>query len=258
MPFDVHEFTGNPSLDLITDSSPRKDDWIYLARHYHVQIKSGMTKNEIKTNIIHDLVLNSVLPEDALDLCKSDAEKRLSMQFQNLEATSKQILEMDAAQEREFQIEKIRLEKEKLALEKEKLDKELELAKLKSQQPPPNLLSEPLPFDVAKVSRLVPKFEESDPEVFFRQFEKTATTLAWPKEFWTILIQTVLIGKGALVYANLPVEESKDYELVKTTIMAAYELTVQGYRQQFRKLQKLSGKTYVEFAMRNLELLGNG
>ena len=246
MPFDVRVFTEKPNLDLIKANPPKKDDWIFLAKHYCVTVKAGMTKNEIRASVVNSLVLLKLLPEEALELCKSDSDKRLSEHFQNLEATSREVLKEES--DRQFQIEKLKLEKEKLALEKEKLDRELELAWLKGQQPDDHSLPDSPAFDLTKVSRLVPRFDESDPDVFFRQFEKTATTLSWPKEFWTILIQTVLTGKGALVYSNLAVEESKDYDLVKRTILAAYELTAEGYRQQFRKLQKHPDKTYVEFA----------
>lgn len=103
-------------------------------------------------------------------------------------------------------------------------------------------------FDLAKQAQLVPHFNEDDPESFFRNFEKTATQLEWPKQSWTWLISTSLKGKASLVYSTLDLEDSKDYEFVKTAILTAYTITEEGYRQNFRNLNKSSSQTYVEFA----------
>ena len=40
-------------------------------------------------------------------------------------------------------------------------------------------------FDLAKHSKLVPPFNESDPDSYFRLFEKTAAHLNWPRIQWT-------------------------------------------------------------------------
>ena len=255
MPFAAPDFVKDPTVDALTDNPPRKDDWTYIAKHFGVGLKSGMSKHEIKVNVINDLVLKELLPEEALTLCDSEVVKRLSAQFKSIETASKSLTHLDdeAEKERIFQLQKIQLETKKLEIEERKIEKELELARIRNQNmtPPSDPSALPVvvgPFDVAKVSRLVPCFDETDPEVFFRQFEKIASTLSWPRDHWTILIQTVLKGKGALVYANLSVEESKDYELVKNTVLAAYELTVEGYRQKFRNTMKSFDKTYVEFA----------
>lgn len=48
---------------------------------------------------------------------------------------------------------------------------------------------------------------------------------------------------GALALKN-----SQDYDLVKNTMLQAYELVSEAYGQKFRNLRKASAKTYVEFA----------
>ena len=40
--------------------------------------------------------------------------------------------------------------------------------------------------------------------------------------------------------------DSEDYLRVKTAVLKAYELVPEAYRQQFRKLRKSEGQTYVE------------
>ncbi|KAL2095626.1 hypothetical protein ACEWY4_007774 [Coilia grayii] len=103
-------------------------------------------------------------------------------------------------------------------------------------------------FDVAHNVRMVPPFNEHEVEKYFMHFERVAVILKWPVELWTILLQTVLCGKAQSVYAALSVQQSSDYQYVKTAILNAYELVPEAYRQKFRGLRKDDRLTYVEFA----------
>ena len=50
-------------------------------------------------------------------------------------------------------------------------------------------------FDVTKHIRLVPPFQEKKEKIStFLHFEKVAENLKWPKEHWTLLLQSVVIG----------------------------------------------------------------
>ena len=73
-------------------------------------------------------------------------------------------------------------------------------------------------------------------------------TLQWPVEVWTLLLQTVLSGKAQAVYSALSLQQSSDYNTVKTAILNAYELVPEAYRQKFRSLKKTDKLTFVEFA----------
>ena len=79
-------------------------------------------------------------------------------------------------------------------------------------------------------------------------FEKIAASLKWPEEFWTVLLQSVLIGKAREIYSALPVEQSARYTIVKESILRAYELVPEAYRQKFRNTSKGNKQTFVEFA----------
>ena len=103
-------------------------------------------------------------------------------------------------------------------------------------------------FDVSKHIRLVPPFQEKEVDKYFVHFEKIATSLEWPKEVWTLLLQSVLIGKAREIYSALPVERSTQYEDVRQAILKAYELVPEAYRQKFRNCKKQESQTYVEFA----------
>ena len=103
-------------------------------------------------------------------------------------------------------------------------------------------------FDVTKHIRLVPPFQEQEVDIYFLHFEKVAENLNWPKEHWTLLLQSVLIGKAREIYIQLGVEQSHHYETVKELILKGYELVPETYRQKFRNCKKDSNQTYVEFA----------
>ena len=96
--------------------------------------------------------------------------------------------------------------------------------------------------------RLVPPFQEKEVDKFFLHFEKIATSLKWPKEFWPLLIQSVLTGKAQIAYSSLSIEQSAVYETVKRFILKAYELVPEAYRQKFRNTRKQEGQTFVELA----------
>ena len=57
-------------------------------------------------------------------------------------------------------------------------------------------------FDVTKHIRLVPPFQEKEVDKYFLHFEKVAENLKWPKEHWTWLLQSVVIGKAREIYTH--------------------------------------------------------
>lgn len=62
------------------------------------------------------------------------------------------------------------------------------------------------------------------------------------------MLQSVLIGKAVEVYSALGVDESSDYEHVKSAVLEAYELVPEEYRQKFRKYKQFDNQTFVEFS----------
>ena len=91
-------------------------------------------------------------------------------------------------------------------------------------------------FDVTKHIRLVPPFQEKEVDKYFLHFEKVAENLKWPKEHWTVLLQSVVIGKAHEIHTQLSLEQSSDYD--KELILKAYELVPEAYRQKLRNCRK--------------------
>ena len=102
----------------------------------------------------------------------------------------------------------------------------------------------------------MPKFNEEDVPKFFDTFERVASQLSWPKEHWPILLQSSLVGKAQVAYSSLSVDDSANYDAVKSAILKCYELVPEAYRQRFRDLRKTQTQTYMDFA-RNKEHLFN-
>ena len=70
-------------------------------------------------------------------------------------------------------------------------------------------------FDATKHIRLVPSFQEKEVK-YFLHFEKVAENLKWPKEHWTLLLQSVIIGKAREIYTQLT---DSSYDTVKELIL---------------------------------------
>ncbi|MDJ0933722.1 RNase H-like domain-containing protein [Breoghania sp.] len=148
-------------------------------------------------------------------------------------------------EEREKEREKEEKESERVFLLKMK-ELEIQSAMSQAQHSAPPQSHTQTTFDVAKNVRLLPKFDEGDVESFFVTFEGCAERLRWPEECWTVMLRTVFTGEAQKVCSQIPVAES--YEHLKQTVLAAYELVPEAYRQKFRTWRKKPGQTYAGFS----------
>ena len=104
-------------------------------------------------------------------------------------------------------------------------EQELELRKLELQiqantQNP--IVSSSQKFYVTKHVRMVPPFQEREVDQYFLHSEKIATNCGWPKDSWTMLLQSVLVGKAREIYSQLSIELSANYDTVKELILNGY------------------------------------
>ena len=86
--------------------------------------------------------------------------------------------------------------------------------------------------------------------------KKNAANIHWPKETWTMLLQSVLVGKAREIFSHLSLEDSANFDTVKELIRKSYELVPEAYRQKFRNLTKPSSKTFIEFAQESFSIIG--
>ena len=210
-----------------------------------------------------------IFNENALSLMvdvqsvSSSKELELKFQIRQLEIQEREKEreweEREKERKREREREREEREREKEREEREEREKEREFQlrmreiemQERANQPKQKIEYN---FDVTKHIRLVPPFQEKEVDKYFLHFEKVAENLNWPKEHWTLLLKSVLIGKAREIYTQLGVEQSHHYETVKELILKGYELVPEAYRQKFRNCKKDSNQTHIEFA-RNKEQL---
>ncbi|XP_068229607.1 uncharacterized protein [Palaemon carinicauda] len=77
---------------------------------------------------------------------------------------------------------------------------------------------------------------------------KVAEQREWPRTSWSTLVQTSFRGKAREVFAALSLDDSKDYERVKSEVLKAYEWVPERYREKFRSWIKRDGHTHMEYA----------
>ena len=280
MSFKLENFVAAPSMELL--NLAKKTDLLNIADHYALtSVKPSMLKHEIKNILIKFLVDEEILDPSALssvlitqtDLQLRELEIQRQIQLEKLKLEQEERIRVEQLEREErirveqlerkerIRVEQLerdeRMQKEKLAMEKQKLEmeekekerqynlriKEIEMQdKVKTKS-----LDLGTNFDVTKHIRLVPPFQEKEVDKYFLHFEKVAENLKWPKEHWTLLLQSVVIGK-ARVHTQLSLEQSSDYDKVKEVILKAYELVPEAYRQKFRNCRKENDQTHVEFA----------
>ena len=277
----INEIEETRSLDPL--KKLKKENLVKVAAHYGITPAVGATKSHILDLIKDHCVENDIIDEveekptaETAEVLKlrleiereerrlareeaqrsRDAKKALQdAQFAEAqkareaarelklaelkEARELRELELKAEQEKALLAAEIEAKKEAAAREHE-----LKMASLGKQSPSDKASA----FDPARNIRLVPPFQEKGVDKYFAHFEKVADSLNWPKESWVLLLQSVLVGKAQEIYGSLSVEQSSNYEHVKDSILKAYELVPEAYRQKFRNYLKYDSKTHVEFA----------
>ncbi|XP_043962798.1 uncharacterized protein LOC122825436 isoform X2 [Gambusia affinis] len=189
------------------------------------------------------------------ELSGSGGNVRLKVRLARLQLEAQ---ERELIRKAEFDF-KLEMRKLEIEAEKEIKLKQLEVEAMRlshGTSPPrssvysdsPQVVSDKHKFDVSKNIALVPVFRESEVDSYFNAFERIAVALEWPKEMWAVLMQCKLIGKAQEVVSSLSTEEGMKYEVLKKSILRAYELVPEAYRQKFRNHKRSSGQTYVEFA----------
>ena len=213
----------------------RKADLKEVARLLEIPINASDRKAEIKETISQFFVNTGVWPADSVDEAEADDDGSSTSSLASSSSGS------------ELKKLEVQLRLKELELETKRVELEMKSLDLKAQEQSPRSAVRPSKFDAMRQSNLVPKFEEGKVEEFFQHFEKVAVSLDWPKSVWPTLIQSSLVGKAQEVYASLSLEECSDYEILKKSILRAYELVPEAHRQMFRNIRKKDEQTFVDF-----------
>ncbi|KAL2103191.1 hypothetical protein ACEWY4_000059 [Coilia grayii] len=241
----VEEFFAEPSEELL--SSYTKEQLVEVAQHYKITVDSQFKRSKpLLLSCVTELLIESGVltrrPESPL--------KSVSEQDVRLREMAVQEKRLDT----ELALRKLEVEREEQQRQFELRKLELELAAKGLPVPPSSPFEPPQsphtnkPLEVSKYIRMVPPFSEKEVDKYFPHFERVATSLRWPKEIWTLLLQCVLVGRAQDIYASLSAEQSSCYDTVKSAILRAYELVPEAYRQRFREYRKFDKHSFVEFA----------
>ena len=231
MSFSVESFVDSPKLSTLVPL--KKVDLSALAQHYKLEITSTMKKSDIRRLLIEHLVEEEIVSDDEDSLTSTNV-----VELKKLELKDKE-------KERESQLKLKEMELKERELKMQLKIKELELAAATATASPTPHRSD---FEVSKHVRFVPPFQETKVDKYFLHFEKVASSLSWPREVWTLLLQSALLGKAREAYSALSVDQSSGYDTVKSAVLRAYELVPEAYRQKFRNSRKNDSQTYVAFA----------
>ncbi len=105
-----------------------------------------------------------------------------------------------------------------------------------------------------------PKLEKlsdsDDVEHFLITFERIAAACRWPKEEWAFHLIPLLTGKARAAYVHMDVEDSLDYEQLKSAILRKYDINRETYRKKFRSLDVEPLESPKELYVRLKELYG--
>ena len=93
---------------------------------------------------------------------------------------------------------------------------QLKINELELAAATPTSTSRHTEFGVSKQIHFVFPFQEAEVDKYFLHFESITSSIEWPKEMWTLLLQSMLLGKAWEVYSALSVDHSSDYDIVKS------------------------------------------
>ena len=140
------------------------------------------------------------------------------------------------------------------AAEKELLEMQLKLESMRKENAASGVKQEPLIGPVhskAKIPKLPEYREEKDDiDAYLQRFERYADSNKWKKEDWALNLSALLHGKGLDTYCRLSPNEANNYDLLKTELLKAYQLTEDGFRSKFKEAKPEKDESAPQFAMR--------
>ena len=240
MSFDAERFASTPTVREL--NSLKKNELLQLAQYYELTADAALSKSQVKEIVLKHLIdeeLITPVDETAKEIGTNNGMSGEELlQLKRLE-----FQEREKEREAQLRLKELDIKERELSLQVQLKELEVRATRATTVAPETNTS-----FDVGKHVKFVPVFHEAEVDKYFLHFEKVARSLKWPEEEWTLLLQSSLIGKAREVYSALSIDDSAQYDVVKSAILKAYELVPEAYRQKFRNTTKTDNQTYVEFA----------
>ncbi|XP_068230376.1 uncharacterized protein [Palaemon carinicauda] len=252
MSFNLEKFMNDIKGEILTLRYAKKQELLSVAQRCDLEVDPKYVKAVIIDKILQFFIDEGIFEDDDEDI---DELRSLTGAYATpgIDPKIEQLRLQLQLQKEQQKMAALELQKQKqlLALEYEHKCKLAEL-EIQKEQKSANIQIKlktdgeiPSKFDILKAKKLLPDFDEKDPEVFFTTFEDTAKTLKWPQEQWVMVVRNQFKGKAAYVISQMV--EVKEYDVIKKAVLDAYAITAEGYRQQFRHFYKMPSQTFVEF-----------
>lgn len=195
--------------------------------------------NEIVTDKMTVVDLNNLILNSAL--YKTDPNQVITIGNTIIEERKKD-------EQRQLDVEKIRLERVKAELELEKLRNESKQDVSMEKIPESSNLD-----TLLKSVKILTLKLPSKPEgwgLFFSSLERAFVAKSVPNKYKAEILLNLLGEKASNVITYLKADEIEDYEKVKLLVLREYEPTPQACLEQFRKATRQQNETWVQFASR--------
>ena len=234
MLFDVERFVTTPTVGEL--NSLKKNELLQLVQHYKLTADASLSKSQVKV-VLKYLIDKEVIPP--VEIMKETTQVGGMTDEELL-----QFQERDKERATQLRLNELELRERELVLQVQL--KELKVRANKSTTVVPEVVTPS--FDVSKHIRFVPDFRETKVDKYFLHFEKVAKRLKWPERESTLLLQSSIVGKAREVYSALSIDDSAQYDVIKSAILKAYKLVPEAYKQMFQSVTKIDNQTHVEFA----------
>lgn len=230
MEFDLEDFQAQPTVAKLNKC--KKDDLRLVADAYGIQVPLSAKKIEIR-ELIYVKLSEEGLMGDPVPIVGVEAPAAGAGVGEVVDSPAPlrdpPVQPKPMAEELELNLRIREAEVRQRELEVQAMHlkvRALELEQGAAASAKPACLPTPSPsphaqdgFDVSRHVALAPPFRESEVDSYFSAFERIAATLNWPKNVWPLLLQCKLVGKAQEVCNSLSIEDSLNYDVVKTTVL---------------------------------------
>jgi hypothetical protein len=134
------------------------------------------------------------------------------------------------------------LEQQKLELEREKWEHRATLTAPHSPKQPS--------FKISEATKLIPKWDPSDPELFLLAFERIATLNKFPESTWVSILTPNLSGKALHLLSEIPEKDVGNYKVFKKHLLNLFQQVPEVYRKFFCSTNISGTETYADFALK--------
>jgi len=98
--------------------------------------------------------------------------------------------------------------------------------------------------EITSLRGMLPTLKDDDVLTFFVGFERILELHAIDRSLWAKMLLPQLSQRAMKVFLRLTSDETKNYDVVKATILAHYRLDAQCYLRKFRSYRRSGGESY--------------